>query len=86
MIQPITLSATHMECRNLEDSFAVMTELLAFEKMSKEPGEATLKHPNSPWVLVLHEAGADAPAEADAQSLGRARAHHGGSRQSIRVS
>ena len=63
MIQPITLSATHMECRNLEDSFAVMTELLAFEKMSKEPGEATLKHPNSPWVLVLHEAGKDAPAK-----------------------
>jgi catechol 2,3-dioxygenase-like lactoylglutathione lyase family enzyme len=63
MIQPITLSATHMECRNLEDSFAVMTELLAFEKMSKEPGEATLKHPNSPWILVLHEAGEDAPAK-----------------------
>src|SRR6266850_1411999 len=63
MIQPITLSATHMECRNLEDSFAVMTELLAFKKMSKEPGEATLKHPNSPWILVLHEAGADAPAK-----------------------
>ena len=63
MIQPITLSATHMECRNLQDSFAVMTELLAFEKMSEEPGEATLKHPNSPWILVLHEAGADAPAK-----------------------
>src|SRR6185436_12380940 len=63
MIQPITLSATHMECRNLQDSFAVMTELLAFEKMSEKPGEATLKHPNSPRILVLHEAGAAAPAK-----------------------
>ncbi len=63
MIQPIALSATHMECRNLKDSMAVMTELLAFEKIAEKPGEATLKHPNSPWILVLHEAGADAPAK-----------------------
>ena len=40
MIQPITLSATHMECRNLQDSFAVMTELLAFEKMSERTGRS----------------------------------------------
>ena len=63
MIQPIALAATHMECRNLQESMAVMTELLAFEKISEKPGEATLKHPNSPWVLILHEAGADAPAK-----------------------
>ena len=42
---------------------AVMIDLLAFEKISEKAGEATLKHPNSPWVLVLHEAGPDAPAK-----------------------
>jgi catechol-2,3-dioxygenase len=63
MIQPIALSATHMECRNLRDSLAVMTELLAFEKITERTGEATLKHPNSPWILVLHDAGPDAPAK-----------------------
>lgn len=52
-----------MECRNLQDSMAVMTDLLAFEKLSENHGEATLKHPNSPWVLVLHEAGPEAPAK-----------------------
>lgn len=63
MIKPIALSTTHMECRNLRESMAVMTDLLAFEKISEKPGAATLKHPNSPWRLVLHEAGSDAPAK-----------------------
>jgi len=61
MIKPIALSTTHMECRNLMDSMAVMTDLLAFEKISAKTGEAMLKHPNSPWILMLHEAGPEAP-------------------------
>ena len=64
MVHPLALSATHMECRNLQDSMTVMTELLAFQPVSeKKPAETMLKHPNSPWVLVLHEAGPDAPAK-----------------------
>jgi len=61
MIKPIELAASHMECRTLKESQAVMTDLLAFETISEKAGEATLKHPNSHWLLVLHEAGADAP-------------------------
>jgi catechol 2,3-dioxygenase-like lactoylglutathione lyase family enzyme len=61
MIKPVALSATHMECRNLTESMAVMTDLLAFEKIAEKLGEATLKHPNTHWLLVLHEAGPDAP-------------------------
>lgn len=63
MIITTGISKTHMECRNLRDSMAVMIDLLAFEKISEKPGEATLKHPNSPWVLVVHEAGPEAPAK-----------------------
>jgi catechol 2,3-dioxygenase-like lactoylglutathione lyase family enzyme len=63
VIKPVALTATHMECRNLAESMAVMTELLAFEIISEKAGEAMLKHPNSPWLLVLHEAGPDAPAK-----------------------
>jgi catechol 2,3-dioxygenase-like lactoylglutathione lyase family enzyme len=63
MVRPIALSATHMECRNLKESMAVMTDLLAFERISEITGEATLKHPNSHWILVLHDAGPDAPAK-----------------------
>jgi catechol 2,3-dioxygenase-like lactoylglutathione lyase family enzyme len=61
MITPTALSATHMECRNLQESMAVMIDLLAFVKVFEKPGEVTLKHPNTPWLLVLHDAGPDAP-------------------------
>jgi len=63
MINTTGLAATHMECRDLRESLAVMTELLAFELLSEKAGEATLKHPNTHWLLVLHEAGPDAPAK-----------------------
>ena len=63
MINATGLAATHMECRDLRESLAVMTELLAFEKISEKPSEATLKHPNTHWLLVLHDAGPDAPAK-----------------------
>jgi catechol 2,3-dioxygenase-like lactoylglutathione lyase family enzyme len=63
MIKPVGLTATHMECRNLKESQVVMADLLAFETISEKAGEATLKHPNSHWLLVLHEAGPDAPAK-----------------------
>jgi catechol 2,3-dioxygenase-like lactoylglutathione lyase family enzyme len=38
-----------------------MTDLLAFEIIAEKSREAMLKHPNTDWLLVLHEAGADAP-------------------------
>jgi catechol-2,3-dioxygenase len=63
MVKPVALSATHMECRNLKESMTVMTDLLAFERISEKPREVTLKHPNSHWLLVLHDAGPDAPAK-----------------------
>ncbi len=60
MIKTIALSATHMECNSLKESVPVLTDLLAFEKVAEAPGEATLKHPNTDWLLVVHEAGAGA--------------------------
>ncbi len=63
MIHTTGLTATHMECRNLQESLAVMTELLAFEKISETGKDATLKHPNTHWLLILHDAGPDAPAK-----------------------
>ena len=61
MLQPIALSKTHMECRYLEETVPVLTDLLAFEKVAEQPGEVTLKHPNTDWLLIVHEAGPDAP-------------------------
>jgi catechol 2,3-dioxygenase-like lactoylglutathione lyase family enzyme len=61
MIKPIALSATHMECRSLKDSVPVLTDLLAFEKLAEGPGEAKFKHPNTDWLLYVHESAGDAP-------------------------
>lgn len=61
MLQPTGLSKTHMECRYLKETVPVLTDFLAFEKVAERPGEATLKHPNTPWLLTVHEAGPEAP-------------------------
>lgn len=61
MIEPVALSATHMECFSLSESVPVLTDLLAFERVAEGPGEVTLKHPNTDWSLVVHEAGPQAP-------------------------
>jgi len=61
MLRPIGLVSTHMECCHLKESVPVLSDLLGFEKLSEQPGEVTLKHPNTDWRLIVHEAGADAP-------------------------
>lgn len=63
MLRPIAFTSTHMECRYLKETVPVLTDLLAFEKVAERPGEVTLKHPNTPWLLIIHEAGSDAPAK-----------------------
>jgi catechol 2,3-dioxygenase-like lactoylglutathione lyase family enzyme len=52
-----------MECQHLKETVPVLTELLAFEKLAEKPGEVKLKHPNSDWMLYVHETGGDAPAK-----------------------
>lgn len=60
MLRPVGLVNAHMECRYLKETVPVLTDLLAFEKVAERSGEVVLKHPNSEWVLVVHEGGADA--------------------------
>jgi catechol 2,3-dioxygenase-like lactoylglutathione lyase family enzyme len=61
MLQPIALASTHMECRYLRETIPVLTDLLAFEKVAEGPGQVTLKHPNTDWLLIVHEGGSDIP-------------------------
>jgi catechol-2,3-dioxygenase len=70
MIRPTALAEAHMECRELSGSLPVLTDILAFEKVSESPGVATLKHPNTPWLLVLHEAGTGASDKPSAHHMG----------------
>jgi catechol 2,3-dioxygenase-like lactoylglutathione lyase family enzyme len=55
------LVAGHYECRSLAETLPVFTDLLAMEIVEQKPGEATLRHPNTDWRLIVHEGGPGAP-------------------------
>lgn len=61
MLKTTGLVAGHYECRSFADTLPVFTDLLAMEVVARTPGEATLKHPNTDWHLIVHEGGTDAP-------------------------
>jgi catechol 2,3-dioxygenase-like lactoylglutathione lyase family enzyme len=61
MLKPMGLTHGHYECRRFDDTIPILKDLLAFEVV-KEGGETmTMKHPNTGWLLVVHESGPDAP-------------------------
>lgn len=55
MIQPVALVHGHYECRSFEQSVPILEELLALETVSRQDGCLTMKHPNTDWLLILHE-------------------------------
>jgi catechol 2,3-dioxygenase-like lactoylglutathione lyase family enzyme len=61
MLKTTGLIAGHYECRSLADTLPVFTDLLAMEVVEQKLGEATLKHPNTDWRLIVHEGGPKAP-------------------------
>lgn len=61
MLRPVGLVHGHYECRSLDRTIPVFTDLLAMELVERTDGQAVLKHPNTGWLLIAHEAGADAP-------------------------
>jgi len=61
MLKPIGLIEGHYECRLLDETLPVFTDLLAMEVIERKANQATVKHPNTGWHLVIHESGAAAP-------------------------
>ncbi|HTF93691.1 MAG TPA: VOC family protein [Verrucomicrobiae bacterium] len=61
MLKTTGLIAGHYECRSLAETLPVFTDLLAMEIVEQKTSEATLKHPNTDWRLIVHEGGPDAP-------------------------
>ena len=48
----------HYECNYLDQTVPVLSELLALEVVAKGDREVTMKHPNTDWLLIVHESGA----------------------------
>jgi catechol 2,3-dioxygenase-like lactoylglutathione lyase family enzyme len=76
MTKPVGLIEGHYECRSLDETLPVFTDLLAAEVVKREEGRAIVKHPNTDWILVVHEGGANAPNKPHANHYGFRVAHH----------
>src|SRR5258707_2826836 len=61
MLKPIGLTHGDYECRALDETLPVFTDLLAMNVVERANGEAVVQHPNTGWRLVVHEAGRGAP-------------------------
>src|SRR5205823_14423399 len=51
----------HYECRALDETLPIFTDLLAMQVLERGKGQAVVRHPNTSWRLVVHEGGPDAP-------------------------
>jgi len=60
MLRPVGLIHGHYECRSLEETLPIFKELLALDVVDRHNGEAVLKHPNTDWLLIVHEGGPNA--------------------------
>jgi len=61
MLKTTGLIAGHYECRSLAETLPVFTDLLAMQIVEQKATEATLKHPNTDWRLIVHAGGPNAP-------------------------
>ena len=77
MLKTTGLIAGHYECRSLDETLPVLTDLLAMEIVERKPSEATMKHPNTDWRLVVHESGLNAPDKSFDNHYGFRVASHG---------
>ena len=55
MIKPVALVNGHYECRSLEQSVPILEELLSLEVVSRDREQLIMKHPNTEWLIILHE-------------------------------
>ena len=76
LLRPEGLVHGHYECRSLDATLPVFTDLFACEVSGREQGSALVRHPNTPWTLVVHEGGVDAPAKPHGNHYGFRVADH----------
>jgi len=47
MLKPIGLTEGHYECRSLDETLPIFTELLAVEVIERSEKQTIVKHPNT---------------------------------------
>lgn len=76
LLKPEALTYGHYECRFLDETLPVFTDLLSSEVVSRTGDAAVVRHPNTAWALVVHEGGASAPVKPHANHYGYRVADH----------
>ena len=61
MMRTAGLIAGHYECRLFDETIPILTDILALEVMTNSNSEMILRHPNTPWRLIAHQGGPNAP-------------------------
>lgn len=59
VVESLGLVNGHAECRYLDETLPILSHVLALEVVERHATQATMKHPNTGWLLVIHEGGAD---------------------------
>jgi catechol 2,3-dioxygenase-like lactoylglutathione lyase family enzyme len=60
-VESLGIVKGHYECRFFEETVPVLSELLALEFVERRDDEVTMKHPNTDWLLIIHQSDADVP-------------------------
>ena len=76
LMQPEGLVHGHYECRSLDETLPVFTDLLAAEVVERRNDLAVVKHPNTELLLIVHEGGTDAPDKPSGNHYGFRVADH----------
>ena len=75
-INPRGITFGHYECRNLDESLAVLSDLFACEIIDRQEKNAQVKHPNTSTSLIVHELNESIPDKPHANHYGFRVAHH----------
>src|SRR5262249_1737617 len=57
VVHPTGLVCGPSQSRYLNETISVLSHVLALELVDRRNGQATMKHPNTGWKLILHEGG-----------------------------
>jgi catechol 2,3-dioxygenase-like lactoylglutathione lyase family enzyme len=56
-VESLGIVKGHYECNFLDTTVPLLSELLALEVVARGDNEVRMKHPNTDWLLIVHESG-----------------------------
>jgi catechol 2,3-dioxygenase-like lactoylglutathione lyase family enzyme len=76
LLQPEGLIHGHYECKTLDQTLPIFTELFGAQVSGRQNETAFVRHPNTDWTIIVHAAGAGAPEKPHGNHYGFRVADH----------